>query len=74
MENLKQTLFFDHETEKEKKSPISKDTSVSYVCTFSFHLTTRQNKKEKQNPLHLLDLCSFSQRKENPNTHFTRKE
>ena len=35
MENLKQTLFFDHETEKEK-SPISKDTSVTYT---PFHFT-----------------------------------
>lgn len=72
MENLKQTLFFDHETEKEKKSHLKR--YLCYLYTFSFHLTTRQNKKKKQNPLHLPDLCSFSQRKENPNTHFTRKE
>ena len=73
MENLKQTLFFDHENRKQekKKGPSQK---IPLLYTFSFHLTTRQNKKEKQNPLHLLDLCSFSQRKENPNTHFTSKE
>ena len=67
MENLKQTLFFDHETEKEKV-PSQK------IPLLLIHLFISPDNKTKQNTLHLLDLCSFSQRKENPNTHFTGKE
>ena len=47
MENLKQTLFFDHETEKEK-SPISKDTSVTYTQLFiSPDNKTKQERETK---------------------------